>query len=431
MKKGAVKAMAFYHQNGLVPSWEQAGIFAGTSGRIATLPDIITARLATELGSIPWETYFTTRSAEYMWKTKGGARIIIVAHGIGPMATMKGACQAYRCSYASKKNRKEGGRISEKEFYDLESGKYGEVHIVDLDELAKKHRYMFCNTTLRASEALDNSLIKARLGKDAEAYITHHSKMAKEWQKQAGILRNIDDPYIFGMEGAPCPYYGLSKSNDGTNFVSDFERIGTPFAHLLSIGQLMNLHHEGGKSLVSEVGCHKWHDGTRFVGVREGSDLREIHQGPVIRELMRKHWRLLMKSTFEPKTELLYPLMIFGENTWFTQKMKTGACVDTGQPEFHVSGLEKRGPAVDFITKIGGYHGFFKYDVKEISAINSHGANAYRIMGDIETLWHGGNPEYHKTKIQFYNAKVDTTKRLIEEKELCNDYDKVISLLEE
>lgn len=427
MKKQQPQAMAFYHENGLIPSWQQAGKFAGPSGRVATLPDIITARLTTKPGDIPWGKYFTTSSSEYFWKSKGGNRILIVAHGNGPMGTLKGATKAYSHSYKDKEGRKEGGRISEKEFYDLESGKYGDVTVVDFEELAKQYQYLFCNTSLRASEALIDPLMKARLGKDAEKYIEHHAKFAKEWQKEKGYKKAIDDPFILGMDGASI--YGYNDYKNNWQFVTNFQNMEMPAAHLLMIRQLVNCGHEGYNSLSSDIGCHDWTDGTRMIGVREGT-MTNIHNGPNAYQLMREHWKQLMQKTFEPKTYPLYALMKLNSNTWFTQKHKTGAGCDNGEPQFHVKKLQKCGRPVDFITKIGGYHGFFKYDIKEVEAINSFDCNVYSIVGDIKTLWHGGNPEYHKTKVQFYKADIDTSQQLIKEKELANDYDKLIQLME-
>lgn len=253
--------------------------------------------------------------------------------------------------------------------------------------------------------------------------------MALEYHANRGH-EGITDPFILSMEGAPCPYYGISN-NDGWGFKTDFDRIGSPFGHLLTIGGLANLHfqHSRVPCLVSDIGLHEWSNGTRFVGIKKDSIITTIHPGPDVHQLLHERWKNLMVSTFEPITHPLYALVKMGRNTWFTQKRKIGARMDNGEPEFHVKKLEKSGLPVDFITKIGGYHGFFKYDIKEVETINTFGCNAYEVVGNIETIWHGGNPEYHKTKIQFYKAEIDTTKRLIGEEGLLKDYDKLMSLL--
>src|SRR3989344_1320951 len=128
-KLQSIPAMAFYHPDGLVAAWKQASRFAGDEGRIATLPDIIDARLATKPGSVPWERYFTTRSAEYVGKSRGGNRIIVVAHGVGPMATLDGVIETYKWHYSDKNRDRRGGRITEEEFHNLESGRYGPVAV--------------------------------------------------------------------------------------------------------------------------------------------------------------------------------------------------------------------------------------------------------------------------------------------------------------
>ena len=103
--------------------------------------------------------------------------------------------------------------------------------------------------------------------------------------------------------------------------------------------------------------------------------------------------------------------------------------MDTGEPEFHVISLEKIGKPVKFTTTIGGYRGFFKYDIKEVEAIAPRGADVYTLAGDIEIISHEGNPEYHRVPVQFYRAEVDTSQRLIREDELCNDYKTLMKLI--
>lgn len=115
-------ALAFYHKNGFVPAFKQAMQYAGHAGRIGTMLDWVDARLATppyeKLGMYdtsnptPWDQYYTTMSAEYVGISKGGIKILVVAHGIGPMATLDGVVEAYRHHYSDKTRQTEGGRIS-------------------------------------------------------------------------------------------------------------------------------------------------------------------------------------------------------------------------------------------------------------------------------------------------------------------------------
>ncbi|MEK7512280.1 MAG: hypothetical protein AAB575_04705, partial [Patescibacteria group bacterium] len=138
-------AMAFYNPNGFVPAFKQAKAFAGKDGRVATLPDILEARLATKPGEYPWESYFTTMSAEYVGLSKAGNPIAIVAHGVGPMSTLDGVLVAYSHEFNDKERNQRGGRISQEEFLKLESGAYGEVTIVDLVATWNRRIYQFSN----------------------------------------------------------------------------------------------------------------------------------------------------------------------------------------------------------------------------------------------------------------------------------------------
>ena len=56
--------------------------YAGHQGRIATLPDVIEARLAADKNAPIWNWYVSTNSAEYFGTTKAGNQVVIVAHGV-------------------------------------------------------------------------------------------------------------------------------------------------------------------------------------------------------------------------------------------------------------------------------------------------------------------------------------------------------------
>ncbi|MEZ4103202.1 MAG: hypothetical protein R3B55_01390 [Candidatus Paceibacterota bacterium] len=181
------QAMGFFHRDGLPAAWKQAAQFADKDGRIATLPEIIAARLATKPGDYPWETYFTTRSAEYIGTSRQGNRILIVAHGIGPMSTLDGVTKGYRTKFTHQNHRIQGGRIIGPKFWDLEAGKFGDVSIIDLDEYCKRYQYPFI-MSLRLSEALTDPIVNARLGPQAEEYLVNHARHAQLWhQKQATV----------------------------------------------------------------------------------------------------------------------------------------------------------------------------------------------------------------------------------------------------
>lgn len=135
----SIGAMGFYHQDGFVSAWNQAKKFAQDDGKIATLPDIVEARLATYPNSVAWSNYYTTMTAEYFGLSRGGNKILIVAHSVGPMSTLDGVLKAYGFEFKDKDRNRRGGRIARSEFLKLESGYYGKVEVVEFEPIL--HHY--------------------------------------------------------------------------------------------------------------------------------------------------------------------------------------------------------------------------------------------------------------------------------------------------
>lgn len=441
--------MGFYHEDGHVPAWKQATKFAGKNGRIGVLPDVIEARLATKPGDVPWETYFTTLTAEYLGFSKGGTRILIVVHGIGPMATLDGILKAYSFEFKDKERNRRGGRITHQEFLDLESGKYGEVQIVDFEAYCQRYQYPFLQI-LRAEQAMSDPVLKARLGPRAEKYVEMHRNYAREWHReQAGVdpenkykLQNwqqyldrrgqqhmkdgaeYSNPFIIEVEGAANCCYTFGPEH-GHRPIED----GLAIAHLISMGGLCNMHHEGNESLVCNVSCHEWWNGVRLLGIRKGAKVNGIHQGARAYELLRKHWKDLMKPVEDGK---VYPgfchILQVGEQ-WFTDYPKQGESMDNWEPEFLVQSVENIGEPVVFKTTIGGYHGFFRYGIQEIKRISPPEANAYSFTDEPQCIWEDGNPKYHTRTVQFHRIAFDPSQRLMRVAELVNDYDLLMQLV--
>ena len=433
------KVMGFYHEDGFVPAWKQATRFAKKSGRLGVLPDIVDARLTTGLGDVPWETYFTTLTAEYMGISKGGTRILIVAHGIGPMSTLDGILNAYGHEFKDKSRSRRGGRITSQEFLDLESGKFGEVEIIPIDLIMNRYKYPFLEI-LTTDQALWDPLLRARLGPRAEDYIEHHASLAREWHMQqtgvdpenrfslpdwerhldrrralhAQMWQETSDPFIIKMGDAVNCSYEHVKLEDGM-----------AFGHLLSIGALMHMCHEGKESLVCDVDCHEWWNGVRLLGIREGADLGSIHRGADVGELLVHNWRSLMRPVEGSVAIGFVRIFQFG-GRMFTQYPKVGERMDTHKPEFLVTSIRHVGEPVQFRTTIGGYHGFFKYGIKEVETIAPPEANAYDLVGDISMT---EDQKHHEAMIQFYRIEADTSQRLIREKDLANDFETLMQLV--
>lgn len=456
-------AMAFFHQNGLALAWKQAMRFAEKGGRLATLPDIIAARIANKpdrkqkTGNAAWEMYFTTLTAEYFGISKTGKHILIVAHGIGPLSTLAGIEKAYSWQYLDKDRDRRGGRITQQEFLDLEAGKYGEVSIIDLDSYVRRYAYPFLET-LETSDALTDPLLKARLGPQAEEYLRLHRDIARVWHmEQASFdpenihqlpdyqqrmrrrrLRHLrdahhnSDPYIIEVKDAAncCYTFGSALGfSPGLEFGYRPIEDGYAIAHLISIGQLVNLRHEGNESLVTDVSCHEWWNGVRLVGIKANGDIRtNLHPGPDAYGLIRRHWPDLLMPVKNPQPVGFHALVKIGEQ-WFTQYPKAGERMDTYEPEHVVTAIKTVGEPTIFRTTVGSYEGFFKFGLNEVRAIAPPGANAYSFVEEPLIEVQDGSATHHTCHVQFYWIKADTSERLVRANDLANDFDTMMALI--
>jgi len=422
-------AMAFYHDKGFVPAFKQTMQYAGRAGRVGTMLDWVDARLAKppyeKMGMhdtsnpTPWDQYYTTMSAEYVGISKGGTKILIVAHGIGPMATLDGVVEAYRHHYGDKTRRTEGGRISTEEFRKLESGAYGDVKIVDLEAYVRERKYPFI-VTLHYSDTFDDQVLKARLGPRAYEYIEKHAHYARKYHLDAHQCK-IFDPYILTVEGPSMYWVKNTKPEDGL-----------AYAHLLSVGAITNLHVSQSEhrvpSWVSDVNTHGWYDGTRLIGIPEGK-LASIGKGPDAYRLLRKHWQELFEpSGLERAPDRLFVLMQMPDKTWFTQFQKKGASADSYEPEFRVTSMEKVGEPARFYTESNYPVPIFRYDIREAQAVLPKEANAYKLVGDPERTGGAGSEE--ACLVQGYHIEIDHTQRLMRQEILANNYEKMMQLHE-
>ncbi len=415
--------MGFHHSDGLVPAWDQASRFAGADGRIGTMSDVVDARLNAGIEDFPWNTYFTTSSAEYFGYSRGGNRILIIAHGIGPMAKKDGILAAYRHEYADKSRNSRGGRINQKDFLALADGAYGEVSIVDFDPILMRYEFPFMETLLSGAAALE-FLLLARLGPRAREYIEHHRQMAREYHRREHGM-DIEYPYIITMgDASNCPY-AVGGFSGHPLVYPHLDKGDGALAHLLSTGALTNLHHQSlynVSSLVNDIGCHEWWNGVRFLGIRGDGRVEKVHPGiGSAHHMVKKHWEQLM-SPVDSKPIGFRALVQFPDGTWFTQYEKSGARMDTGEGEYRVTEIQQIGNPVRFSTSSCGSI-FFKYDIQEVRRLKPTGANAYVFVSNPEAVG-----ETHQADVQFYRIEADTSKRLMRAQQLENDFDLLMEL---
>ena len=435
-----VGGMAFYHGDGLVSAWKQAKKFAGPKGRLATLLDVVDARFASDIDEVPWRMYFTTTSAEYVGFSKTGKRVIIVAHGIGPMATLDGIVAAYRYQFDDQTRDTKGGRITEQQFWDLEAGKFGPVSVIDFDVYMARYQYTFIQT-LRASEALTDPLIRARFGVMTEEYLKAHIAFSRKWHARKALetpenkygtpedifkrylerrltqhlrdAREDSDPYILSSGSSMYRYAKVEK--------------GLAMAHLLSVGQMCNQHHEGNESFTNDVSTHGWNDGTRFIAIPSSTRLKRIHGGPNAGSLLHDHWERLFKPLSKPAQLGFSAMMKLDDSRreFFTQYPKVGESMDTHDPEFLITQACPVGGRKTFTTMIHGYYGLFKYGLKDVERIAPPGTNAYIVVGAPEVV----DEHHQKCEIQFYDITADTSRRLMKSDQLAKNYSLMMELI--
>ncbi len=446
-------AMAFYHGDGLIPSYNMARAFAGEGGRIATLPDIWDVRLArlqekldlepgwSRVGAV-WDTYYTTASAEYMGRSRRGNLIIIVAHGIGPMRDLDWMVKAYRHQFRDKSRDIRGGRIEREDFLRLESGHYGDVEIVDLKQYMLRYQYPFISD-VDIIQMLTDPLLRARLGARWQEYQAAQLSVYRRWyeaneeQELARLVGwGVSDPRpprVFSVsDNANFSYTSMAEHPEYLEKVTEGGKYAV--AHLLSVSGVSAMSYCGSDAdytgVVSDIGLHSWYDGTRFVGIRAGSDLTEIHPGPNdLSRAIRKNWERVGvpagQGDTAPRERPFYRLDDDREFACYQDDDRK--ILQSSDPEFKVRGATEVGQAV-FTTPIEGYHGFFRYSPKDVRAIAPVEANAF-VLGDPEIVWQDGNPEFHSCPVTFFRANVDTRLRIPTEEQVLKDFDLTMELI--
>jgi hypothetical protein len=440
----SIETMAFWHRNGLIPTFLQAQRFAGKEGRIATLPDIVSALISAEDEfAWIWRNWFTTLSAEYYGHTRGGTPVLIVAHGIGPMSTLDGIKNTYAYQYKDRSRSRNGGRISQDEFLKLEGGFYGPVAIVDFKEMLRRRKLMLHGQILSVEDALHEPLAYARFGhENVHALLKMHREIATRHHERQGDFRDVkrriedgdpstqerlmhlNDPFILTLEGTTRTPYEFIDLDDGH-----------AIAHLLSIGGLKNMGHSQSRysALCRDVACHDWTDASRFVGVRDLEPITEIHPGVNdFSDLRDRHWqRLMAPNPDTDQTDGFFHIMPVDTDNevWFSMVPHSGHGGASFDPEFLITSQQSLGDPVLFESEVTGYHGFFGFDGRSVQRQAPQGANAFRFVSGFDMVGEPGE-RVHQIMVQYHRVGVDDSRRLMPARNLQNDQGLFLELLE-
>lgn len=200
-------------------AWEHSG------GRMATLLDII--GFACRIRKV--DEWISTNSAEYYGRGADGRLKLIVAHGVGPLATPKGLAKAQA----------NGWTISWRQFLALERGKFGDVTVLDAEIIYRKalvddHHH---TKTYKDVEMEKDPLWKARIGNRISDFISETRYLiSQEWP-----ISEDQGDYISKLQ-VPDMVLTRAKDNHGEYTGVVLKDPGSrPLAHILVFNQIYSI----------------------------------------------------------------------------------------------------------------------------------------------------------------------------------------------
>lgn len=413
-------AMAFSHGRDLLTAYDRADRFGG---RIATLPEIATARLGCATDGYAWTNGFVTGSAEYFGLSTGGVPIIVVAHGVGPLSDAAGTFDAYGVGDVG---RSTYGSIEREEFLKLIDGAYGAVEIIELKRLLDQRKFPFTET-LTFAQAMADPLVRARLGQSTDAYLRRQRQAGLDYLSDRGEFSSANTCTVLLSDPDKRPYLGRSPEN------------GRASAHLLKLSGHVDYDHGhyGGKeavrhvSRISELGTYLWGEPARVVGVRGTGPFDRIMPGmDALRANLPRLWQRLMRPAPADAAPPPFAALTKVGMHWFTQRAREGIGEDDGEPEFRVRQITRVGPVAEFSAPLRGDRSKILYDRREPELIAPKGANGFRLVGAPRTVWAEKGASYLSIQAEFYRIDVDTRSRMLPSAEIADD-NLLLSLLPE
>ncbi|MDR0860999.1 MAG: hypothetical protein LBO09_08815 [Candidatus Peribacteria bacterium] len=377
--------------------------------RIATLEDLITMRAQYPRIPESWETWFTSGSTIYIGTSAKGEKLIAIAHHLGPLTTIK------RMETYTKSAWEEGGRtangwkgsrkITQEEFDVLIEGEYGKVDVFPLEQYKKEIFQLFHNDRQSIDNIRGNPLLKSMLGKSGEQFIEKHLEISKEYAKKERKDKGAGEKILeFSLDD--CHGCDVLHTFD----IECFKKVEwptQPIAGFLCIG---NPSHWGNRelSISTEIDWESGGRSAKFVILtEENKGLRQIEADPLL------DFKKCMVDN--PKGEKADFFSLIKQNgKYFVRTPKVGDRMDTGEAKYPVHSIERIGDEASFTTTNCLFS--LKYDISEVKAVAPKDANAYLITGKVFP----GN--IVNVPIQFYHIEIDTSKRILTPKELCQDF---------
>jgi len=89
---------AIIYESHLPDALRRARIYAGDDGFLASMPQLLHARVNTDFDNIIWNTWFTANSEESVVKTPQGNHVVVTVHGGGIFTTPERFLKLYHAS---------------------------------------------------------------------------------------------------------------------------------------------------------------------------------------------------------------------------------------------------------------------------------------------------------------------------------------------
>ena len=86
-KNGTTMAVAIFFESYSTVALRRALRYAGDDGYVASLPQLLHARVSASYDNIIWNTWFTANSEESVITTPQGNRVVVTVHGGGIFAS--------------------------------------------------------------------------------------------------------------------------------------------------------------------------------------------------------------------------------------------------------------------------------------------------------------------------------------------------------
>lgn len=264
-----------------------------------------------------------------------------------------------------------------------------------------------------AEQVVRDALLMMMLGPRGGDYVAEQEKLAKKLLQRGPldpIPRTLDVPENLGCVDEWCDDVGTPD--------------GMAAVRIIGIGGLSRItgRRKGLISVTTEISVDP-HDRHDFIGVPKGAKLGgDLGRLPAAYDVLVPKSEFFLRPTGEHETGPLLPVEMdqVRDGRFFTcysdRKDDTSLCRGEGL-EFPVTEAVKIGePKTIVLTDI--FFGYFKYPLAAVKAVQPEGTNAYTI----EHIGKRGDGATEVT-VQFYKAKIDTSRRLPPYEEAAVDFD--------